>query len=170
MRRTKIESLLLALALLLPATGIFAQQPQNAKTARRGHTMHATGTFEVKTKPAEASEIGKEAGVGRMTIDKVWTGDIEGTSKGEMLTGITGETGSMAYTAVEKVTAKIAGKTGSFYLVHRATMMKSNPAGAVLDCDVVPGSGTGELAGLTGSLKIDMSGGGHRYAFTYELP
>lgn len=132
--------------------------------------MHATGTFEVKTLPIEVSAIGKEAGVGRMTIDKVWTGDIVGTSKGEMLTGITGETGSMAYTAVEKVTGKLAGKAGNFYFVHRATMMKSDPASAALACDVVPGSGTGDLVGLTGSLKIDMSGGGHRYDFTYELP
>ena len=132
--------------------------------------MHATGTFEVKIAPAEASEIGKEAGLGRMTIDKVWTGDIDGISKGEMLTGITAETGSMAYTAVERVTVKVGGRAGTFYFVHRATMMKADPSSAVLEVTVVPNSGTGELAGLTGSLKIDMSGGGHRYDFAYELP
>lgn len=132
--------------------------------------MQATGTFEVKMGAAEASEIGKEAGIGRMTIDKIWSGDIEGSSKGEMLTGITGETGSMAYTAVERFTGKVAGRSGSFFFVHRATMMKANPASAVLEVTVVPNSGTGQLAGLTGSLSIDLSGGGHAYTFTYQLP
>lgn len=132
--------------------------------------MHATGTFDVKMGQAEASEIGQAAGVGRMTIDKLWTGEIEGTSKGEMLTGITAETGSMAYTAMEKVTGTVAGKAGSFYFAHRATMMTADPASAVLEITVVPSSGTGELTGLTGSLKIDMSGGGHRYDFAYDLP
>ena len=132
--------------------------------------MHATGTFDVKMAPADVTEIGKAAGVGRMTIDKVWTGDIQGTSKGEMLTGVTAETGSMAYTAMERVTATVAGKAGSFYFAHRATMLKAEPSGAVLQCDIVPGSGTGELAGITGSLSIDTSGGGHRYELVYQLP
>ncbi len=132
--------------------------------------MHATGTFEVKMGPADSTEIGKEAGIGRMTIDKVWSGDIQGTSKGEMLTGITAATGSMAYAAVEQVTATIAGRSGSFYFLHRATMMKTDPSTAALDITVVPNSGTGQLAGIAGSLSIDTSGGGHRYVFTYELP
>lgn len=132
--------------------------------------MHATGTFEVKMGVADPTEIGKEAGIGRMTIDKIWSGDIQGTSKGEMLTGITAATGSMAYTAVEKVTATLAGRSGSFYFIHRATMIKTDPGSAVLEVTVVRNSGTGQLAGLTGSLQIDTSGGGHRYDFTYELP
>ncbi len=170
MKQIAMKALLIVLAAGLAGTTSRAQPASQQQIQPKGHTMHATGTFEVKTLPVEASAIGKDAGVGRMTIDKVWTGDIEGTSKGEMLTGITADTGSMAYTAVEKVTGKLAGKSGSFYFVHRATMMKADPASAVLEITVVPSSGTGELAGLTGSLKIDMSGGGHRYDFSYELP
>lgn len=132
--------------------------------------MHATGTFEVKISSAEPSQIGMEAGIGRMTIDKIWSGDIQGSSKGEMLTGITAATGSMAYTAIEYVTATLAGRSGSFYLLHRATMMKSDPGTAVLEISVVPNSGTGQLEKLTGELHIDASGDVHRYDFVYHLP
>lgn len=132
--------------------------------------MHATGTFQVKISSAEPSEIGREAGLGRMTIDKLWSGDIQGSSKGEMLTGITAATGSMAYAALEHVTATLAGRSGSFYLLHRATMMKSDPSTAVLEVSVVPNSGTGQLERLTGELHIDASGGDHRYDFIYYLP
>lgn len=132
--------------------------------------MHAKGTFEVKISNAEPSEIGKEAGIGRMTIDKLWNGDIQGISKGEMLTGVTSSTGSMAYTAVEQVTATLAGRSGTFYFLHRATMMRSDPSTAVLEVSVVPSSGTGQLVGLTGELHIDASGGTHQYEFVYHLP
>ena len=95
---------------------------------------------------------------------------MEGSSKGEMLTGITPGTGSMAYTALEKVTAKIDGKAGTFFLLHRATMLKADASSAVLEVTVVPSSGTGYLTGLTGTLAIDISGGGHRYDLAYQLP
>ena len=87
-----------------------------------------------------------------------------------MLTGITAGTGSMAYAAVEQVTAAVAGRSGTFYFLHRATMMKGDAGSAVLEVTVVPNSGTGELVGLSGSLQIDTSGGGHSYDFTYQLP
>ena len=38
--------------------------------------MHATGTFEVKISPADVTEPGKAGGVGRMSIDKVWSGGM----------------------------------------------------------------------------------------------
>ncbi len=132
--------------------------------------MHATGTFEVKITPADVTEPGKAGGVGRMSIDKVWSGGIEGTSKGEMLTGITPETGSMAYVAVERVTASVNGKAGSFVFLHRATAMKDSLRSGTLEVTVVPSSGTGALTGLTGSLTIDITGGVHHYDLTYELP
>lgn len=132
--------------------------------------MNASGTFEVKLSPAEPSVVGTEAGLGRMTIDKLWSGDIQGSSKGEMLTGITAATGSMAYVAVEQMTVTVAGRSGSFYVLHRGTMLKSDPSAAVLQVTVVPGSGTGQLAGLTGTLTIDSSADGHRYDFHYDLP
>jgi hypothetical protein len=133
-------------------------------------SMHATGTFVVKINPAEASEIAQQAGIGRMTIDKTFSGALEGTSKGEMLTGGAESTGAMAYVALERVTGKLNGRSGDFVLMHNATMLKSDPGSGVMQITVVPQSGTGELAGLTGKMLITIEGGKHSFDFEYQLP
>lgn len=130
--------------------------------------MHATGTFEVKVKPVEASDIGKEAGLSRMTIDKVWSGDIEGTSKGEMTTSTVDKL--MLYIALETMTVMLDGRTGSFVLWHRATMTPGDASSAFLEVTVVPGSGTGDLKGIEGKLAIIIDKAGHSYDFEYTLP
>lgn len=130
--------------------------------------MHAAGTFQVSVKPTEASEIGKAAGLGRMTIDKVWSGGIEGTSKGEMTTTAVGTT--MAYVALETMTVKVNGKSGTFVFSHKATMDSADPKSGVMDISVLPNTGTGELKGIEGSLQITMDKSGHSYDFTYTLP
>lgn len=129
--------------------------------------MHATGTFQVSVKPAEASEIGKAAGLGRMTIDKVWSGAIEGTSKGEMTTSAVGTT--MLYVALETMTVKVNGKSGTFVFAHKATMNTTDPKSGVMDITVVPDTGTGELKGIAGSLQIMIDKSGHSYDFSYTL-
>lgn len=130
--------------------------------------MHAAGTFQVSVKPADASDIGKAAGLGRMTIDKVWSGAIEGTSKGEMTTAAVGTT--MLYVALETMTVKVNGKSGSFVFAHKATMNTTDPKSGAMDIVVVPDTGTGELKGIDGSLQIIIDKSGHRYDFTYTLP
>ena len=130
--------------------------------------MHAAGTFKVDVKPVDASEIGKAAGLGRMTIDKVWSGDITGTSRGEMTTSAVGST--MVYVALETMTVSVDGKAGTFVLAHKATMNTGDPKSGVLDISVVTGTGTGELAGILGTLTIVMDSSGHSYAFDYVLP
>jgi Protein of unknown function (DUF3224) len=137
---------------------------------KAGATMHATGTFVVKISPAEAPALAKEAGLGCMTIDKTFSGAIEGTSKGEMLTGGAESTGAMAYVALERVTGKLNGRSGSFVLMHNATMLKSDPGSGVMQITVVPHSGTGELAGLSGKMAITIEGGNHSFDFEYQLP
>lgn len=132
--------------------------------------MHATGTFAVKISPAEASPIAQEAGIGRMTIDKTFSGSLEGTSKGEMLTGGAESTGAMAYVALEHVTGTLDGRSGSFLLMHNATMLKSDPRSGALQIVVVPQSGIGELAGITGKMTIAIEGGKHNYDLEYQLP
>jgi hypothetical protein len=132
---------------------------------------HATGSFEVKIVPAESSSIGKEGGVGRMTIDKVISGDMVGTTKGEMLTSITESTGAMAYVAIETVTATLDGRSGTFVFIHNATMNKADSTSSQLHVAVVPGSGTGGLTGISGTFSIHVdSHGKHTYTFDYELP
>jgi len=143
----------------------------SAKTIKPKTPMQANGTFEVKITPAEGTALEKEAGIGRMTIDKTWTGNLSGTSKGSMLTSATESTGAMAYVALEKVDAKLNDKSGSFYFSHNATMKKGDATSGVLKIIVVAGSGTGELTGLSGELTINIDAkGGHAYVFNYELP
>lgn len=130
--------------------------------------MHAAGTFQVSVKPADASEIGKAAGLGRMTIDKVWSGAIEGTSKGEMTTSAVGAT--MLYVALETMNVTVNGKSGTFVFAHKATMNSTDPKSGVMDIAVVPDTGTGELKGIEGSLQIVIDKSGHSYDFSYTLP
>ncbi len=105
-----------------------------------------------------------------MTIDKTFSGDIDGTSKGEMLMGATDSTGAMAYVALERVTGTVNGRSGSFLLMHNASMLKSDPASGLMQVRVVPQSGTDELASLSGQLTITIEGGKHSYDLEYELP
>jgi beta-lactamase class A len=131
----------------------------------------AKGSFEVKVVPVESSAIGKQGGVGRMTIDKVFSGDMVGTTKGEMLTSATESTGAMAYVAVETVTATLDGRSGTFVFLHDATIRKSPPKSQSLHIIVAPDSGTSELAGISGTFVIDIDAAGkHSYTFDYELP
>jgi hypothetical protein len=137
---------------------------------KAGATMHATGTFVVKISPAEAPALAKEAGLGCMTIDKTFSGALEGTSKGEMLTGGAESTGAMAYVALERVIGKLNGRSGSFVLMHNASMLKSDPGSGVMQITVVPHSGTEGLAGLSGKMTIIIEGGHHNFDFEYQLP
>jgi hypothetical protein len=136
-----------------------------------GKHMEAKGTFEVKSNPQEATAFEKGMGVGRYEIDKIWLGDLSGTSKVEMLSSYTESTGSMAYVAIEQMTGKLDGKSGSFYLAHRATMTKDDAASGEMSILVVKGSATEQLAGLSGQLTIVINvTGKHSYVFDYQLP
>ena len=127
----------------------------------------ATGTFAVKLAPLAPYNDAKEAMLGRLSIDKEFSGELSGTSKGEMLSAGTAVKGSAVYVAVEHVTATLAGRRGTFVLHHRGIMDRGTPQ---LTISVVPDSGTGELEGLAGSMSIDVAAGQHAYSFDYALP
>jgi hypothetical protein len=122
---------------------------------------HASGTFEVKLTPQES------ANVGRMSIDKQFHGDLEASSKGEMLSAMTDVKGSAGYVAIERVTGTLHGRNGTFVLQHNGTMTRGEPQ---LSVTVVPDSGTGELAGIAGALTIRIAEKQHLYEFDYTLP
>jgi Protein of unknown function (DUF3224) len=128
---------------------------------------HASGTFEVKITPQTADEIETAAGVGRMSIDKQIHGELEGTSKGEMLVAGTDVKGSAAYVALERVTGTLNGRSGTFVLQHTASMTSSSQQ---LLITVVPDSGTGQLIGLSGKFVIKIVDKKHFYEFEYSLP
>lgn len=128
-------------------------------------TTRASGTFEVRLSPQVDGEEGG-ACVGRMLIDKRFVGDLEATSKGQMLAVRTATEGSAGYVAMELVTGTLGGREGSFVLQHSGTMERGTQQ---LSITVVPDSGTGELAGIGGRMELDFSGGGHAYHFDYTL-
>jgi hypothetical protein len=123
----------------------------------------ASGTFEVKMTP-QTSDAG--AAVGRFSLDKQFHGDLEGTSKGEMLAVGTAVNGSAGYVAMEQVTGTLSGRNGAFALQHTGTMTRGAPE---LSVTVVPDSGTGELSGLSGKMMINIVDGKHLYEFDYEI-
>lgn len=131
--------------------------------------QHASGPFDVKVTPQPMAEAQAESGLGRMSLDKQFHGDLEATSVGEMLTAMSASVqGSGAYVAVERVTGTLHGRRGSFALHHTGVITRGVPE---LTITVVPDSGTGELTGITGKLNIRIeSGGKHFYDFHYELP
>jgi hypothetical protein len=130
-------------------------------------TTRASGTFDVKLSPqAPDDDKPESAAVGRLVIDKQFHGDLEATSKGQMLAVRTGVEGSAGYVAMEQVTGTLHGRSGSFALQHSGTMNRGTPQ---LTVSVVPDSGTGELAGLAGTMDIIVAGGKHSYEFQYRL-
>jgi hypothetical protein len=130
-------------------------------------TTRATGPFEVKLTPQPFEGAPQDLKLGRMMIDKQFHGDLEGASRGQMLSAGTNVGGSAGYVAIEHVTGTLHGRSGTFVLQHTGTMTRGTPA---LSITVVPDSGTGALTGLTGTMAIVMTGGTHAYEFDYALP
>lgn len=128
---------------------------------------NAKGLFEVHLQPLPLANTEADAKLGRLSINKTFSGDLVATSKGEMLSAGTSTQGSAGYVAIERVTGSLNGRQGSFVLQHSGTM---NKGAAQLAVTVVPDSGTDELEGLAGQLKIIIAEGEHRYEFEYSLP
>jgi hypothetical protein len=129
-------------------------------------TTHARGTFEVKLSPQAPDDPAAGSAVGRMSIDKQFHGDLAAVSKGQMLMAGTAVKGSAGYVALELVSGKLRGRSGTFVLQHTGTMTRGVPQ---LSVTVVPDSGTGELAGLAGRMDIQIADGRHSYDFEHSL-
>ena len=127
----------------------------------------AAGTFDVKVAPLPADDAAGGAAIGRYSLHKQLTGDLEGASKGEMLGAGDPKTGAAGAVAIEHVTGSLHGRTGSFALQHFSTMSAGRYDMKIV---VVPGSGTGDLAGIEGTFTILIADGKHSYEFDYTLP
>jgi len=127
----------------------------------------AKGTFTVEMKPQAAPNAADGVSLGRMSLDKRFEGDLVAVGKGEMLTALTLIKGSAGYVALERVTGALHGHAGSFVFQHSGTMDQGAQRLSIM---VVPGSGTGALAGISGEFRIEISEGRHSYEFEYSLP
>lgn len=124
--------------------------------------MTAKGEFSLQLEPQDDIEFD----MGRMTIDKRFSGDLTGESQGQMLSFVTKVQGSAGYVAIEQVSGTLQGRKGSFVLQHTGTMEQGAPEQSVV---VVPDSGTEQLEGLRGTMTIDIKEGKHYYKFEYSL-
>ncbi|QIG79022.1 DUF3224 domain-containing protein [Stakelama tenebrarum] len=148
-----------ALCLIVVAGTTAAAQPPVDAAAEDGE---ARGTFEVRMAPA--GTVGDT--IGAMSMVKTFSGDLQAISNGRMLAS--GDPAqSAAYVAMETVTGTLDGRSGGFVLVHRGIVDDGEPE---LLVTVVPGSGTGELAGLSGRMEISVADGRHDYVLRYRLP
>ena len=127
----------------------------------------ATGAFEVKLNPLPVYDGADGSPLGHLSIDKQFRGELDATSKGEMLSAGTSVKGSAGYVAMERVTGTLHGRRGSFVLQHSGTMTRGS---AQLTVSVVPDSGTEQLVGLAGTMVIIIAAdGNHSYEFSYSL-
>jgi hypothetical protein len=156
-RRNHIALLVIAVAIATPAAGGRKEKPS---------PMRASGTFDVKLTPQALADTAADKTLGRMTIDKTYRGDLEGTANGEMLTALTSIKGSAGYVAIERISGTLQGRKGAFVLQHTGTMIRGAQS---LTVTVVPDSGTGDLAGLSGKMDIKIDQGKHFYEFAYTI-
>ena len=124
----------------------------------------AKGPFQV-TRVAVPAAFEK-ASLGRHSLDKVFSGDLEATSLGEMISAGGSVPGSAGYVAMERVTGTLHGRSGMFVLQHSATMDRGTPS---MTITVVPDTGTDALTGLSGSMRIIIDKGQHSYEFEYAI-
>ena len=125
---------------------------------------NANGSFTVKVAPLTPAPI---EGISRYSLEKELHGDLEGISQGEMMGAGDLASGNAGYVAMEIITGTLAGERGSFALQHSSTMQGGAPS---MNIRVVPGSGTGELKGISGTFVIRIENGQHFYEFDYKLP
>ncbi len=123
---------------------------------------HARGTFEVRITP----EDGEPTQVSRFRLEKTYAGDAVGTGSGLMLSAGDPATGSAGYVALEVAEVSIGERSGSFCLQQLGVMDNRDQSLTYL---VVPGSGTGDFAGVTGRLELDILDDAHHYELVLDL-
>jgi hypothetical protein len=129
-------------------------------------THTAKGTFAISMTPPPGGEGAGRLSVGRMYIDKQYSGDLTANGQGEMLSAGNPAAGSAGYVAIEHVTGTLHGRRGSFALQHSGTM---NAGTSDLSISIVPGSGTGDLFGIEGTLTLDIVERVHHFEISYTL-
>src|SRR5262245_19904052 len=153
-RHSSAAAAIMALGLV---TVVFAQSASKESAAM---IQHAKGTFDVKLTQLPADEYADGKALGRAVADKQYHGDLEGSGKGQMLSAMGETKGSGVYVATERVTGTLAGRSGTFLLVHRGVM---NRGAQQLEIDVVPDSGTGGLQGIAGKMTITIAPDGKHF-------
>lgn len=124
----------------------------------------ARGSFDIQLVPG-APEL--DGAVNRFEFTKTFTGDLEGTGAGVMLSVGDPQSGSAGYVAMETVHGQLGGREGGFALQQLGVLHAGTQT---LHYGVVPGSGDHDLSGITGTLRLTIdSDGAHHYELEYDL-
>lgn len=124
--------------------------------------MHAEGTFEVKMTAEPPVWEGDGITMNRARFDKVFAGPLRATSVVHGVMVRTADPAVRAYVAMERIEGTLDGRRGSFLVAHHAV-------GTSFTLTIMPGSGRGELEGITGTLSIRIEAGQHFYSVDYQL-
>lgn len=111
------------------------------------------------------SEEGGAPRLARVTVKKRFEGDVAGESTAELLMSQKSPE-CAGYVGMERVTATLAGRRGTFDVQHCAAKGGANDRAIWF---VVPGSGTGELHGLSGEVTYRHDETGAVFTLDYEL-
>ena len=124
--------------------------------------------FEVGGWEPEPLELGDAGTVafGRVRLHKTFSGPLTGTSVVAMTSAAVGEA-PVGYSAIELVTGTLEGRCGTFVLQHTGVVDDGAPPPSGV---VLPGTGTGELAGLRATMSIEHDESGAVLTLDYELP
>jgi Protein of unknown function (DUF3224) len=102
----------------------------------------------------------------RVHISRTFSGDLEGESTAELM--IAKSEGGGGYVGHDRIAGTLGGKSGTFVFQHTGLM---GPEAVTNTGTVVPGSGTGELEGITGDgAMLADENGNHTLTLEYELP
>ncbi|MCW2921415.1 MAG: hypothetical protein JWL76_1289 [Thermoleophilia bacterium] len=127
----------------------------------------ATATFTVDTWDQVESHEHGTASVGHARLAKTFAGDLEGSSRVEMLAVTAADETSRAYVAMEEFDVAVHGKAGTFVVVHHGVQGGGADAAG---WTVAPGSGSGELDGIAGTATLDRGDDGtHTFTLEYTL-
>ncbi|MGK5080921.1 DUF3224 domain-containing protein [Janthinobacterium sp. HLX7-2] len=130
-------------------------------------STRVSGNFSITMTPAATPQRSGRTALGRVLLDKVYTGELAATASGEMLSAVTDTKGAAGYVAMEAITGVLQGRQGSFVVQHAGTMADGKQELAIV---IVPHSGTGQLTGIRGTMVIRIEGGQHFYDLDYSLP
>jgi hypothetical protein len=125
------------------------------------------GTFEITRWDDKTYLDADGIKLGAVDVVKAFSGGLDGVSTARLLTAGGPVPTSAAYVAIERFVGSVDGVEGSFVLQHSAVMSGGD---GDMTVRIVPDSGTGKLAGIAGTLRIDRDADGtHRYRLDYEV-
>jgi hypothetical protein len=138
---------------------------EDRMSTRATATVEHTGWEEISIEGSGSGEAADAPKLSRAIVTNVFKGDFEATSRSELL--MCGRTdGTGGYTAQERIEGSIGGRSGSFTLHHGATRVGT---GETRFGYIVPGSGTGDLRGITGQATYHQDGQSATLTLDYDL-